>query len=175
MKARGAPGGIYLTHLADQSSDVLRDRWAPSSTVADFPRPEQPKARPMPGDDGFRFHDHQRGPPATSNPAQPNPEEPVGGGKLRPSLGGALEYADLMTQGQVLELQRGSRFQERREGRSQDWQHSEHRTKKLTKDRQLLSSQTVRGLREAQAACGPLLLRRSHFLGLTCWVPRTRC
>lgn len=54
----------------------------------------------MPGHDGLRFHDDQRGAPVGPQPGEPSPAEPASRG--------ALEHVELMTQGKHRCLQSGA-------------------------------------------------------------------
>jgi len=56
---------------------------------------------------GGRLEDGKARFPAVPDRGEPGPEEAVSGGELR-TLDGALEYANLMAQGEDLQLQGGS-------------------------------------------------------------------
>lgn len=51
------PGGILVHHPPDESSNVGIDLWPAKAIRARTKASEQPKASPMPGDNGFWF-DH---------------------------------------------------------------------------------------------------------------------
>ena len=77
----------------------------------------------MPGNHGFRLHDHQGGPPAAPDSRQPRPEDAICRCQLRSLLGCALEDTDLVAEGEDLELEGRSATegrQERREERFED-------------------------------------------------------
>ena len=61
----------------------------------------------MPGDDGRWLHDNERGPPVALDSTKPSPQEPVGGGQLRPFCSRALEHSNLVAKCQVLEAKSG--------------------------------------------------------------------
>jgi hypothetical protein len=81
---------------------------------------------------------------------QPSPEELVYSRPLRLLLCRALKHADPMAESQLLQLQCGSGFQQRRQGNHQAWHNAKSRTKKLMDDSQPSSYQAVRDLREGQ-------------------------
>ena len=62
----------------------------------------------MPADDGFRLDDGQGRSPIAPNFAQPNPEEPIGGRQFGPLHRATPE---LVPEGEVLQLECGSRFE----------------------------------------------------------------
>ena len=70
-----------------------------------FPGPEQPKAFPMPADNGRRFDDKDAGLPVVPDGAQPGPQQSIGRGQFG-SFDGALENAELMAESEDLKLQR---------------------------------------------------------------------
>ena len=73
--------------------------------MTNFPSPEQPKAFPVPADDGRSFDDKDAGLPVVPNGVQPGPEQSISGSQFR-SLDGALENAELMAESEDLKLQR---------------------------------------------------------------------
>jgi hypothetical protein len=62
MTPRCAPEGIALRHGPNQRADVSRDRRSADASAA-FPGPIQSEALAMPGDDGLRIDDDERGVP----------------------------------------------------------------------------------------------------------------
>ena len=106
---RGAPHSRFSRLIFRISSRVYRR--SSRSSAPELAGPEQLKTLPIPGNHGIAFHDDQRRVPVAPNPAQPSPKEPVCDNLFRPPLGGALEDADLMSKGDILQLQGGSRFQ----------------------------------------------------------------
>ena len=146
VNTRCSPKRILAAQSADQFSDVFRNRRPPRLAAADLPGPEQTEALAVPSDDGVRFDDDQSRPPAAPDRAQPCPQESIGRRQFRP-LHGALENTKLVPECEVLQLERGSRFEGRRHGRSQHVKRVERRAKNLRKDVQTLCSHPVRGLR----------------------------
>src|SRR5215470_8693484 len=73
--------------------------------MSDLPSPEQPKAFPVPADDGRGFDDKDAGLPVVPDCAQPSPQQSIGRSQFR-SLDGALQNAELMAECEDLELQR---------------------------------------------------------------------
>ena len=55
MNPGSAPGGILLHHPLDERSSRGIDLWPAKALWARAKAPEQPKAGPMPCDNGFRF------------------------------------------------------------------------------------------------------------------------
>ena len=68
---RCAPQHILAAQPADQFSNIFRDRRPARLTVTNFLRPEQPEALAVPGNDGFRFDDHQGRSPIAPRFARP--------------------------------------------------------------------------------------------------------
>ena len=135
VNARCTPQRIFATQSADKFSNVFGNRRPPRSTMADLPGPEQTKALAVPSDDGVRFDNDQSRPPAAPDRAQPCPQESIDRRQFR-ALHGALENADLVPECQVLQLERGSRFEGDRYGRSQRLKRVERRAENVRKDGQ---------------------------------------
>jgi len=112
MDAWCSPEWILATHLPDQLTNVLANRWLPRLPATDLPCPEQSESFAVPGNQGPRFDGDESGSPVGPNSAQPRPEELVRARQLRPLLRRALEHSDLVAKGQVFQLERGSRFQQ---------------------------------------------------------------
>ncbi len=110
VNARCSPQRILATEPTDQFSDVCRNRWPPRLAAAGLPGPEQTKASAVPSDDGVRFYDDQSRPPIAPDSAQPCPKEPIARRQFG-ALHGALENAKLVSERQVLQLERRSRFE----------------------------------------------------------------
>ena len=115
MDAGCTPSGIVPAHLANQISDLARDDLSSRLAAPHFPGPEETKAGAMPSYDGFRLDDGQRCAPVAPEAGETDPQEAVAGGQFRTFCGGSLKHADLVAQGQVFELQRGTRTQNRRQ------------------------------------------------------------
>src|SRR6516164_7041544 len=109
MEARCTPSGIVLAHLSDQISHLARNEMTSGLAAPHFPGPEEAKPGAMPSYDGFRLDDGQRCAPVAPEAGETDPREAVAGGQFRTFCGGSLKHADLVAQGQVLELQRGTR------------------------------------------------------------------
>jgi hypothetical protein len=85
----------------------------------------EPPAAPT--NHGGRMDDGQRLLPPNPDPGEPSPEAAVDRAQAQSSLAhGALEHADLVTQGQVLDCQIALRADERADGAEQASQHSHH-------------------------------------------------
>ena len=98
-----------------EEGDSDRNERSPRLAAPHLPGPEQSKAGPMPGQDGFRLDDGQRCAPVAPEAGEADPQEAVAGGQFRTFCGESLKHADLVAQGQVFELQRGTRTQNRRQ------------------------------------------------------------
>ena len=73
-----------------------------------FPFPIQPKALPVPSDDGLGFHNAQRGAPIGPNSGEPDPDKSVARSQPQATvLVHALQQKKLMTECQVLCVQSG--------------------------------------------------------------------
>ena len=60
-----------------ESSNLGIDLWSTRALWARAQAPEQPKASPMPGDNGFWFNDDQGVGPCRPQPAEQNPKYPM--------------------------------------------------------------------------------------------------
>jgi len=74
VNSRSTPGGIFFSHLSDESSNLAIDFWPAKGLRARAKAPEQPKASPMPGDHGFWFNDDQNTAPFWPKTAEQNPK-----------------------------------------------------------------------------------------------------
>jgi hypothetical protein len=77
VNPRSAPEWILTTHGANQLAHFLWHGRPPGLTLSDLPRPEQPKAFPMPADDGRGFDDKDAGLPVVPDGSKPGPEESI--------------------------------------------------------------------------------------------------
>ena len=68
------------------------------------------KSLAVPSDDGVRFYDDQSRAPIAPDSAQPSPKEPIARRQFG-ALHGALEPPSWCRSGQVLQLERRSRFE----------------------------------------------------------------
>ena len=100
--------------------------------MSNLPGPEQAEAFALPTDDRVGLHYEGAGFPVLPDSTEPSPQESIGGRQFW-SLYGALQDADLMAQGENLQLKRGTapnrggkRSEEGREQRP-EWQSDEER------------------------------------------------
>jgi hypothetical protein len=87
------------------------DLWPAQALRPRAQAPEQPKASPMPGDNGFWFDDHQDVAPSEPKTAERNPKYSILGsqpGARRFSF----EYAQLLTEGKDLKTEIVARTEE---------------------------------------------------------------
>ena len=91
------------------------DRWTPGLAMTNFPGPEQPKALTVPANDGLRLDNDQGRSPFAPDCAQPRPEESICGRQFRP-LYRATQDAELVPEGEILQLKSSSRFEGCRRG-----------------------------------------------------------
>jgi hypothetical protein len=100
MNSRSAPGGILFHHPLDDRSNLVIDLWPAKALWARVQAPEQSKASPMPGDNGFWFDDNEGDVPGRPQTAKQNPKYSIldSQSRVRPF---SLEYAELLTQGTI--------------------------------------------------------------------------
>jgi hypothetical protein len=111
MNPGSAPGGILLHHPPDERSSRGIDLWPAKALWARAKAPEQPKAGPMPGDNGFRFDDDQDVAPCRPEAAEQDPKYSILDSQPRVRLF-SLEYAQLLTEGKDLEAEVVARTEE---------------------------------------------------------------
>ena len=124
---RGTPRGILPAHLADQRSDLGRNDGSFGLAAAHLPGPEQAKPGTMPGSDRFWLDDGERRAPATPEAQQTDPQQTVSRGQFQAFCSSSPKHTDLVTQSQVLELEGGTRSEDRRQSRKECHKSSEHR------------------------------------------------
>src|SRR5262252_2634558 len=90
---------------SNQRAHLLRYGRPARLTLADLPGPEQTKAFPVPADDGRGFDDKDAGLPVVPDGAQPGPQQAIRRCQFG-SLDRALQNAELMAEGQDLQLER---------------------------------------------------------------------
>ena len=146
MNARCSPEWILAVQSSDQLADVFRNARSPGLAVTDLPGPEQAESFAVPGDHGFRFDHDEGGPPAEPKPGQPSPEKPISGSDSRPRPR-ALEDTELVTEGEVLQMESGSGFERRGGGDAQYTERVESQMKDVAKEAQAPCSHSVRGFR----------------------------
>ena len=59
VNSGSAPAGILVRHSPDESSNLGIDLWPAQALWTRSKAPEQPKASPMPGNNGFWFNNNQ--------------------------------------------------------------------------------------------------------------------
>ena len=92
-----------------------------------FPFPIQPKALPVPSDDGLGFHDAQGGAPIGPNSREPDPNESVARSQSQATvLVQALQHKKLMTECQVLSVQSGPNLKAAAKGEEQGSEQYEY-------------------------------------------------
>ena len=104
MNSRSAPGGILVHHPPGESSNLGIDLWPAEALWPRSKAPEQPKASPMPGDNGFWFENDQGIAPCRPKPAEQNPEYPILHSQPRARIV-SLEHAQLLTEGTDLKTE----------------------------------------------------------------------
>ena len=104
VNSGSAPGGILVRHPPDESSNLGIDLWPAQALWMRSKAPEQPKASPMPGDNGFWFNDDQDVAPCRPKTAEQNPKYPILDSQPRARMF-SLEYAQLLTEGKDLEAE----------------------------------------------------------------------
>lgn len=99
-----APQQVGFRHRANQLADVPRN--ARSTHVASaLPRPEEPEAATMPGENRLGLDDHDGRPPSVPDPRHPDPQQSVSTGEPHPLRAGSFQDLELMAQRQDLKLQ----------------------------------------------------------------------
>jgi len=104
VNVRRSPEWIFAAEHTDQLANLFRYRRAATLAMANLPTPEKAKALPVPADHRGGLDDGNAGFPAVPDRGEPCPEKAVGGAQLR-ALDRTLEHAELMTQGQDLQLE----------------------------------------------------------------------
>jgi hypothetical protein len=127
MDAGCTPRGVLPAHLADQRSDLGRNDGSSGLTAAHLPGPEQAKPGTMPGNDRFWLDDDDCRAPATPEARQTDPQQAVSRGQFQAICSSFPKHTDLVTQSQVLELEGGTRSEDRRQSREECHKSSEHR------------------------------------------------
>src|SRR5260370_1445052 len=102
MDSGRAPQGIGCGHSGHNSADGSGDRGAAPGGAAGEPGPVVAETSPLPAQDGVRGDDYQSLPPASPQPGQRDPKEPVAPAQPRP-VRRSLVDGQLLPQGEVLE------------------------------------------------------------------------
>jgi hypothetical protein len=111
MNPRNAPRGILLHHPPDQRSSRGIDLWPAKALWARAKAPEQTKARPVPGDNRFRFDNDQDVAPCRPETTEQDPKYSILDSQPRVRLF-SLEYAQLLTEGKDLKAEVAPRTEE---------------------------------------------------------------
>src|SRR5437588_2383064 len=98
------PTRILAAHLADQISDLTGNDGSYGLAPEHLPRHEQDKTGAKPGNHRFGFDDSQGRAPVAPDGEQPDPQQTVQRSQPGPLSHGTLQHADLVPQGQVLQL-----------------------------------------------------------------------
>jgi hypothetical protein len=108
MNPRRAPARICVRHVANQCANVSGHGRPPDSAPTP-PGPPQPETSSVPGDDRLGLDDDERRFPPRQHAREHDPEPTVGLREPQPPRPGALQYLQLVPQGQHLELKRSAR------------------------------------------------------------------
>ena len=123
MNPGSAPGGILLHHPLDQRSNLGIDLGSARALWARAQAPEQPKASPMPGNNGFWFDNDQDVVPCRPKAAEQNPKHSILDSQPGARLF-SLEYTQLLTEGEDLEAEVVPRTEESVEAvEDEKWNH----------------------------------------------------
>ena len=148
MDPGSSPQWILPAHPADQIANVFRHTGPTGLAPADFPRPKQAKALPVPADHGGWLNEEETGAPILPHRTQPSPEEAIRRSEFGP-LHRALQNADLMAQRQNFQLQ--GRAAPERSGKRVEDRREEGAEGEPKEERQTPSYQLHRYLREPQS------------------------
>ena len=96
--------------------------------------PEQPKASPMPGDNGFRFDNNQDVTPCRPEAAEQDPKYSILDSQSRVRLF-SLEYAQLLTEGKDLKAEVVARTEECAEAGEKTVEKCNHGTRFIAQGR----------------------------------------
>ena len=77
VNSGSAPAGILVRHSPDESSNLGIDLWPAQALWTRSKAPEQLKASPMPGNNGFWFNHDQDIAPCRPKTAEQNPKYPI--------------------------------------------------------------------------------------------------
>ena len=139
----------WRTRLSERSDNRAgRDRFSTSR--------KSRNPRSVPGYDGFRLDDNQRGTPVAPSYAQPRPKESIGRSEFR-LLHRPMQDAKLVAKCEILHLESGSRFEEREGNAAHQTNGVKSETEATTGGKHAPYSHVVRNLRQAQLcniACG---------------------
>ena len=77
MNSWRAPQRVHVRHRANQLADIRRNARS-THAVSALPRPEEPEAATVPGEDRLGSDDDERCPPSVPAFGQPDPQHSVG-------------------------------------------------------------------------------------------------
>ncbi len=106
-----APRAVFLRHPTDQRDDLWLDSWPAGLSDPGFPTPEQLEPLSMPSGNRVGIHDGQARAPAAPDTGQQHPKHSVRGPEFR-ALDATPKDSELLPEGQVLQSQSGTAFQE---------------------------------------------------------------
>ena len=115
MNPRGTPQRIRRGHVANQRAHVRWHRWAPGAVSA-FPRPEQPKAAPVPRDHSLRLDNVNGRPPAAPRAREPHPQPPVCRREAKTWAPRSMDDGELVSESDDFQVQQGPRPDQEAEG-----------------------------------------------------------
>ena len=125
MKPRGTPQRIRGGYVANQCAHVRRHRWAPGAVSA-FPRPEQPKAAPVPRDHDLGLDNVNGRTPATPRAREPHPQAPVCRREAKTWAPRSMDDSELVSESDDFQVQHGARPDQEAKGvkeRDDDGRH----------------------------------------------------
>jgi hypothetical protein len=103
-----------LGSVWDLLADLARNEQSSRLAVPHLPGPEQAIAGMMPGKDRFWLDDGQRRAPVMPEVEQADPQQAVGGDQFQALCRRSPKHGDLVAQSQVLELEGGTRLEDRK-------------------------------------------------------------
>src|SRR5712691_10091140 len=105
---RCPPKRVFTAYPSDQFADLAGNGGPTRLTMPDLPGPEKAKSLAVPGNHRLGLDHVQRRAPVALNLRDEDPKQAVGGSQLRPFSGRPLKDADLVTESEVLQLQRSA-------------------------------------------------------------------
>ncbi len=111
LDPRHAPRAVFLRHPTDQRDDLWLDTRPAALIEPRLPTPEQLEPLSMPSDHRVRIHDGQARAPAVPDTGQQHLKHSVRSPELR-ALVATLKDSELLPEGQVLQGQSGTAFEE---------------------------------------------------------------
>ena len=127
MESGRAPQGSGGGHLGNQRAEFRGDRRAAHDGAAGAPGPVVAEPSPLPAQDGVRGDDDQRLLPASPQPGQRDPKEPVATAQPRSGHRPPV-HGELLAQGEILEGELPVAAAEEREESEQGEQRADQKT-----------------------------------------------